>query len=452
MSVAPYPEYKDSGVEWIGAVPTHWRVAALRWIAQRYAGGTPEKTKPEYWTDGTIPWLNSGAVNQRLITEASDFITVDAYSNSSTRWVPEGALVMALAGQGKTKGMVAQLAIRATCNQSMAAIVPTAKVISRYLYWWLDAQYQNIRNLAGGDLRDGLNLDLLGQIPCPLPAEDEQSAIASFLDQETGKIDALVAEQERLIALLKEKRQAVISQAVTKGLTPNAPMKDSGIEWLGQVPAHWRVGKAGFYLDVLSGFAFPSEGFSEDEQATRLLRGINVSVGEIRWDDVVYWRRRPDDQLERYLLRQGDLVIGMDRPWIAAGVRVARLGENDTPCLLLQRVARLSVNSKLNDEYLYSLLASDFFIAHFSPDMTGVSVPHISPDQIKSFVIPIPPIPEQHAIISHLKTVVEEIDTLISEATQAIALLRERRAALISAAVTGKIDVRSLAPTKQEAA
>jgi type I restriction enzyme S subunit len=98
------------------------------------------------------------------------------------------------------------------------------------------------------------------------------------------------------------------------------------------------------------------------------------------------------------------------------------------------------------------LLASDFFIAHFSPDMTGVSVPHISPDQIKSFVIPIPPIPEQHAIISHLKTVVEEIDTLITEATQAITLLRERRAALISAAVTGKIDVRAFVSTTQEAA
>lgn len=430
MSVAPYPEYKDTISILLGAVPAHWSIIQMKRFAPLIYGDALPTT--DRAIDGSVPVYGSNGpvgTHDTANTGAPVIIIGRKGSYGAVNWSPEPAFVI------DTAYFIDEA--RARCDL-------------RWLYWAYQAAGLNSFSQDTGV--PGLARELVHEMIFVLPSMTEQSAIAAFLDQETGKIDALVAEQERLIALLKEKRQAVISQAVTKGLTPNAPMKDSGIEWLGQVPAHWRVGKAGFYLDVLSGFAFPSEGFSEDEQATRLLRGINVSVGEIRWDDVVYWRRRPDDQLERYLLRQGDLVIGMDRPWIAAGVRVARLGENDTPCLLLQRVARLSVNSKLNDEYLYSLLASDFFIAHFSPDMTGVSVPHISPDQIKSFVIPIPPIPEQHAIISHLKTVVEEIDTLISEATQAIALLRERRAALISAAVTGKIDVRSLAPTKQEAA
>ena len=430
MSVAPYPEYKDSGVEWIGRVPTHWRVFSLKYLVSMQSGD---------------------AITSEQIEEVGEFPVfggngLRGYTGAHTH---QGYFVL-IGRQGALCGNINYA--RGQFWASEHAVVVSPRFPCAVIWLGELLRCMNLGQYSVSAAQPGLSVEALGNLRIPVPPPEEQSAIAAFLDQETGKIDALVAEQERLIALLKEKRQAVISQAVTKGLNPNAPMKASGIEWLGQVPAHWRVGKAAFYLDVLSGFAFPSEGFSEDEQATRLLRGINVSVGEIRWDDVVYWRRRPDDQLERYLLRQGDLVIGMDRPWIAAGVRVARLGENDTPCLLLQRVARLSVNSKLNDEYLYSLLASDFFIAHFSPDMTGVSVPHISPDQIKGFVIPIPPIAEQHAIISHLKTVVEEIDTLITEATQAITFLRERRAALISAAVTGKIDVRSLTPTKQEAA
>ena len=125
----------------------------------------------------------------------------------------------------------------------MGAIVPHEGINSRYLYWWLSSNYQNIRNMAGGDLRDGLNLELLGNIGCPMPREEEKTAIAAFLDHETAKIDALIEKQQRLIELLKEKRQAVISHAVTKGLNPNAPMKDSGVEWLGEVPAHWAVAK-----------------------------------------------------------------------------------------------------------------------------------------------------------------------------------------------------------------
>jgi type I restriction enzyme S subunit len=146
-------------------VPTHWGTGSLRWLTRRYSGGTPDKTNLAYWEHGTIPWLNSGAVNDRVVKEPSTYITADAFSSSSAKWIPEGALVMALAGQGKTKGMVAQLAIRTTCNQSMAAIIPGAEVSGRFLFWWLDSNYKNIRNMAGGDLRDGLNLELLGVRP-----------------------------------------------------------------------------------------------------------------------------------------------------------------------------------------------------------------------------------------------------------------------------------------------
>ena len=136
MKWPPYPKYKNSRVEWLGDVPEHWRHACLRWLSRIYSGGTPDKSNPDFWSDGTIPWLNSGAVNQNEITEPSGFITEEGFSSSSTRWIPPYALLMALAGQGKTKGMVAQLMFEATCNQSMAAIIPASTLSSRDLYWW----------------------------------------------------------------------------------------------------------------------------------------------------------------------------------------------------------------------------------------------------------------------------------------------------------------------------
>ena len=239
MSLPRYVEYSASSTDWAPSLPAHWSVSSLKWLCRRYTGGTPDKNRPEFWSEGTIPWLNSGAVNHGRIYEPSAFITQEAFDSSSAKWIPAGSLVMALAGQGKTKGTVAQLMFESTCNQSMAALVPSQRIEARYLYWWLDSNYQNIRNMAGGDLRDGLNLELLGIIPCPLPTNAEQTYISNFLDRETAKIDALIAEQEKLIALLAEKRQATISHAVTKGLNPNAPMKDSGVAWLGEVPEHW---------------------------------------------------------------------------------------------------------------------------------------------------------------------------------------------------------------------
>ena len=283
------------------------------------------------------------------------------------------------------------------------------------------------------------------------PSLPEQRAIAAFLDGETAKIDALVAEQRRLIDLLREKRQAVISHAVTRGLNPKAQLKPSGIDWLGDVPEGWEVCEAKRFVSILSGFAFPSTSFSDDENDTPLLRGANVGVGELRWDDTVYWRREPYDGLDVFEVKAGDLVIGMDRPWIGAGVRVATVTESDVPSLLLQRVASLRTTGDLNKEYLKLQLSGDAFIHHFLPDMTGVSVPHISPTQIGSFVIMVPPRSEQDQIVAFLSEATTQLDTLTATAETAIALLQERRAALISAAVTGKIDLRDLAPEPEAA-
>jgi type I restriction enzyme S subunit len=330
------------------------------------------------------------------------------------------------------------------CGYHLSMVRSRADTNGAFVKRLFDSVYtkSSVAVLANGLTRVGLGQYALDNIELPFPPSEEQTHIAAFLDAETAKIDELVAEQRRLMDLLKEKRQAVISHAVTKGLNPNAPMKSSGIEWLGEVPEHWRVGKCGFYLTILSGFAFPSAGFTEDETDAKLLRGINVGVSRLKWEDTVYWRRFDEDGLAEYEMREGDLVIGMDRPLISEGMRVAKVKNSDLPCLLLQRVASLKTGKQLHADYLLGLLSSEMFVAHFSPDTTGVSVPHISPDQICNFIIPIPPVAEQESIVGFVSTEAAKFDALTTEAQRAIDLLQERRTALISAAVTGQIDVR----------
>ena len=416
MSFPRYERYKNSGVEWLGEVPEHWDRTKLRRIAVRYSGGTPDKTKLEYWDNGTIPWLSSGEVNQSLITQPSTFITEEAFKNSSAKWIPSGALVMALAGQGKTKGTVAQLAIPSTCNQSMAAIVPREMSQARFLFWWLSANYQNIRNMAGGDLRDGLNLELLGDIDCPLVPEGEGLIIARVLDQETAKIDALIEEQRQLIELLKEKRQAVISHAVTKGLNPDAPMKDSRFIELGKVPKHWKITPLGYF--------------------SRLHRGHDLTA----------------DQQEEgpYPVVTSGGITGSHSTYIAKGPGVVTGRYGST--------GKLFYIEKNYWPHNTSLYVSDFFAndprfvwyalqaINFESHSAKSAVPGIDRNDLHVLPVAVPPREEQATIVRQLDSLMQDFDRLSAESSKATELLQERRSALISAAVTGKIDVRNYTP------
>ena len=263
----------------------------------------------------------------------------------------------------------------------------------------------------------------LGPEPFWLPSLEEQQAIVTFLNHETARIDEMIAKKQRLIELLEEKRTSSIENAI------------SGDH-------EHRLVKLGRCVDLLPGFAFKSDEFSHNQDDIRLLRGINVSSGSIRWDDTVYWSKSDASRFSSYQLRLGDVVLGMDRPWVGKGMRVAQIANDDVPSLLLQRVARIRSKHNLNQEYLRFILCSPQFLAYFEPIMTGVSVPHISPEQILSFRFHLPPIDVQNSISQQLTDMDRESRKLMYGLAQSVELLRERRTALISSAVTGKIDVR----------
>ena len=438
MSLPRYSEYKDSGVEWLGEIPMHWDVVRYKNVF---------KERDERSADGSETLLSvsayTGVSPRSEIIEAGEYLSRAESLEGYKVCHPDDLVMNIMLAWNRGLGVTRHHGI---VSPAYSVFQVTNDADPKFLDYMMRSDQITLyyKAFSSGVIDSRLRLypDTFGSMFCVLPPSTEQAAIAAFLDRETAKIDALIVEQEKLLALLAEKRQATISHAVTRGLDPNVPMKDSGIPWLGQVPANWKVTKCGRFTSILSGFAFPSSGFNHEGEGIRLLRGVNVGVSTLRWDDVVYWERRRGDGLDEYELKVGDLVIGMDRPLIAAGIRVAKVGEPDVPCLLLQRVALLRTSVALNSDFLMHFLSAPMFVAHFSPETTGVSVPHISPEQIASFVIAVPPIGEQERIVQFLAEELDRLSVLSTNVTKAIDLLKERRSVLIAAAVTGQIDVR----------
>lgn len=207
---------KDSGVEWIGEIPEGWKKSHLKWVTKVFAGGTPDKANIKYWEDGTIPWIASGEVNQETIKYPTTYITKAGFANSSARWIEKDALVVALAGQGKTKGMVAYLEINTTGNQSLAAVIPNKeRIYPKYLFYYLMAAYKELRGVSGEGQRDGLNLQKLGDLFVCIPSLIEQLNISTYLESASEKIYTAISLKEQEIEKLKEYKATLINSAVT---------------------------------------------------------------------------------------------------------------------------------------------------------------------------------------------------------------------------------------------
>lgn len=255
------------------------------------------------------------------------------------------------------------------------------------------------------------------------PSREAQEAICDYLNRKTAAIDALIEKKQKLVELLAEKQRSVVDNQLWQDEACN---KEVQLVYL---------------VSLLSGFAAQSEHFSREDRDIRLLRGVNISPNGLRWDDVVRWPAREAGKLKRYLMRPGDIVLGMDRPWISDGLRIATIQEQDCPCLLVQRVARLRVGAHLSSRYLKMALQSKRFQSHLEPETTGVSVPHISGEQILSFRVPLPSLERQDSISASLCSEISKLEELIRKVVDQICRLQEYRQSLITAAVTGQLEI-----------
>jgi type I restriction enzyme, S subunit len=442
MSFPRYPKYKDSGVEWLGEVPEGWRTSKIGRVASiKYGIGEP----PEYYDEGT-PLIRATNVHAgKLFAEGLVFVDPAEIPEKRILWLESGDIVVVRSGaytgdsaiipQGFGR-CIAGFDMVLRCHSAMPQFVQFA-LLSTYLR---DRQIDLERMRAA---QPHLNAEELGSCLLLLPPSDEQSRIAEFLDRETAKIDELVAEQQRLMELLKEKRQAVISHAVTKGLNPIAPMKPSGIEWLGDVPEHWEVLELKRIATIQTGVAKGKDNGSRCTISVPYLRVANVQDGYLDLEDVATIEI-PEEDLPRYTLRTGDVLMNEGGDFDKLGRGCVWNGEID-PCIGQNHVFAVRPRDGLS-AWVATFTGSDSAQSYFmSRSKQSTNLASISSTNLMELPLTLPPAAERQAILSLVTAQTSSFDALAAEAQKAIDLLQERRTALISAAVTGQIDVRKFA-------
>ncbi len=443
-----YPEYKDSYSKWYSEIPNHWDRVPLKYITLNFVKDGPHET-PKFIGSG-IPFLSvDGIQNNSLIFDNCRYISKDDHMRYSLKCKP--AFGDILLGKAASVGKVALVNTNIEFNvwSPLAVITPKNSNFSKYIYYSL--QSTNLQTqcdlYSNSNTQKNLGMSTIDNLHFLQPSDHEANTIAQFLDHETTKIDQLIEKQQTLIALLKEKRQAVISHAVTKGLDPNAKMKDSGVEWLGEVPEHWEV-KPLKYICTFSGGGTPSKD--------------NLSFwsnGDIPWVS-------PKDMKHKYIHSTMDYITEL-----AVKESSTKLVNPDTLLIvvrsgILQRTIPLAINkvqvtinqdmkaltfnqNKINVEFIYYCITGNTPKLLLEWSKEGATVESIEHEYLSNTEFPYPSYHEQQDIINFLDNQTSKFELLVQKAEQQIELMKERRTALISAAVTGKIDVRDWQPEQR---
>ena len=434
VSFPCYPEHKDSGVAWLGQVPAHWMLPKIKHIATFCGGGTPSRETAAYW-NGDIPWVSPKDMKSERIIGAEESITAEGLENSSSSLVAAGAVLLVVrSGILKHTIPVAINDVPVALNQDMKAIRFAAdSCLSDFFLRWVQGLNDALLLAWAkqGATVESIEHDYFAEAILPLPPAHEQAAIAVFLDRETAKIDALIAEQEKLITLLKEKRQALISHAVTKGLDPNVPMKDSGIEWLGQVPAHWDVARLGMIFREVSDVGA--------DDLPILSVSIHDGISDKELDEAEMDRKvtRSEDRSKYKAVQPGDLAYNMMRAWQGGFGAVTVTGQVSPAYVVARPMAEVCTL------FIEQLLRTPQAVEQMRRHSRGVTDFRLRLywGEFKNIRVALPPLREQQAILDAATIETAKFDSLVGEAQGAIELLKERRTALVSAAVTGKIYV-----------
>lgn len=443
MSFPRYPTYKDSGVEWLGQLPEHWTLSRLGFECDTLV---PMRDKPAD-LDGEIPWIRIEDFEGKFISgsRSDQGVSADTVDVMNLKVLPIGTV---LCSCSCSMGATAIVARPLVTNQTFIGIVPKGGFSSDYLYFLFQAASEHLNTIGTGAIQAYLSRDDFRRLRIPRPPLAEQVLLTTFLDGETAKIDALMAEQRRLIDLLKEKRQAVISHAVTKGLNPHAPMRPSGIEWLGDVPAHWEVKPVKRLIGKIeSGTSVNASDEPAEEGTLGVLKTSCVYTGTF---DPTENKTVVAEDVHRVScpLKAGTLIVSrMNTPELigAAGLVPSAPGNLYLP----DRLWQVSFSSA-DLAFIHFWTLSNLYRGQVQAACTGSSssMKNLGQDQFGGFVLAVPPLGEQVAIVAFLDGETAQFSALTAEAQRAIGLLQERRTALISAAVTGKIDVRRLADTE----
>ena len=431
-----YAEYKDSGVEWLGEIPHEWRTSQLKRVACFITGMTPSTSVLAYYSDdiSEYEWVRPEDIRENVESvQSTKYLTKLGWETQ--RAIPSKSVLLCCIG---TIGKAAYNSYPLTTNQQITSVV-LKNSSSKYYFYLLLAARTELEQMATGNVVKILNSERLGKLPIPVLSAQEAQKIANFLDHETAKIDSLIDKQEQLIELLKEKRQAVISHAVTKGLNPNVSMKDSGVEWLGEVPEHWELVPLK-YLCTFSGGGTPSKD------------NLNYwTDGDIPWvspkDMKTFWIKETQDYITEKAIKESS--TNMVEPnsllmVVRSGIlqRTIPIAINKVPVTMNQDMKALKFGNRVLVEYIADLIHGNTSELLLEWSKEGATVESIEHEYLANSIVPVPPIEEQQSITTLVAKKMGVYRELTCKAESQIFLLQERRTALISAAVTGKIDVR----------
>lgn len=442
-----YDSYKDSGIEWIGEIPSHWEHTRIKFTVNE---------KGSIFIDGD--WIESKVIIEegiRYITtgnvkvgcyseQGSGYISNQTFKDLNCTEVFEGDLIISRLNYPIGRAcIVPNLNSRIVTSVDNVIYRPDKNLNKKFLLHLFSSKqyFEHTELISRGATMQRISRGMLGNLKIPLPTSDEQIAIANYLDQKTAQIDELIAKKERLIQLLEEERTALINQAVTKGIDPTVPMKDSGIEWLGEIPEHWEVTKIKTVTKKIGSGVTPKGGAEIYElSGIPLLRSQNIYFDGFRLENVAYITSEIHDSMKNSQVQLGDVLLNITGGSIG---RCFYVTDEFSEANVNQHVCIVRPNNRIITEFLYYVLSSSIGQHQIDLCQTGGNREALNFEQLKNFFLCLPEVEGQKSIVQQLSFKLNSIKLAVEKIRKEIELLKEYKTALISEVVTGKVDVRN---------
>ena len=433
----PYPAYKDSGVEWLGKVPEHWEVLPLRAVASVNDDEREQSTE----SDGSIRYIDISTVSlEEGIGEPTVIEAQDAPSRAQRKAKTGDVVISTVRTYLRTIGQVHHNHEDCIFSTGFAVIRAGSKIAPEFLYSGLLSEplLAEIEANSKGVSYPAINASEVMLFKLPVPPKLEQVRITEVLKRETTRIDALISKKTRFIELLREKRQALITHAVTKGLDPNVKMKDSGVEWLGEVPEHWVVSKLKHNLREQLSYGANEAAEQDDPENPRFIRITDLNDdGTLRSET---FKSLPWDAARPYLLEDGDVLLARSGATVGKSFLYKKI--MGLACYAGYLIRARFDKNKILPRYFWYITNSSYYWDFISGSNIQSTIQNVSGEKYGNLWIATPPLKEQERVIIGLDSVWTRIQSIIDRTEKSIELLKERRSALITAAVTGQIDLR----------
>ena len=431
----PYADYKESGLPWLGQVPGHWEVRRLKQVsASFWGGGTPQSGNSNYYCDppNGHPWLMiSDLTHQRRVRRTRKHLTEAGLASRNLKLLPAGTVLFSMYA---SLGTASILDVPAAVNQAIIGISPRRLILSSdFALYALEQQKSSLLALASSSTQANLNAEKVRSLPIPLPPPDEQAAIVRFLDWANGRLERAIRAKRKVIALLNEQKQAIIHRAVTRGLDPFVPLKDSGVPWLGEIPTHWEVERT----KNLFRLRLEKSGSAHGQE----LLSIYTHIGVRPRKDLEQKGNKASTTDDYWIVHKGDLVVNKLLAWMGA-IGVSNFDGVTSPAYDILMPIR-----QICSDYYHHLFRTKLYSRIFKQRSRGIMDMRLRLyfDQFGQIPIPVPPVDEQIAIVAFYESETADITGAISRLEREITLLREYRTRLVADVVTGKLDVREAA-------